>query len=79
MCKTWGIAMANGPNPGNAEGDGQIKNTALGWVCQHCCQTNSDKLIAREANNSRDEGLKKRKREIYFGCPWLGTGSSLKP
>lgn len=56
-----------------------MESTAPGWVCQHCCWTNMDKLIIREANYSRDEGLEKRKEKIYFGCWYPGevTGSSL--
>ena len=70
MCKPWCIAIADCPNPGSVEGAGQIKNTAPGWACQHCCWANSDKLVARETNNSRDEGLKRRKGEILF---WVST------
>ena len=53
----------------NPEGAGKSKSIALGWVCQQCCQTDSDKLIAKEANNSKThKGLEKRKGGICFGC-----------
>ena len=43
---------------------GFAKNVAEG--------ANSDKLVTREASNSRDENLEKRKREIYLGVRSLG-------
>lgn len=85
----WSIIAANLGNeqgsclqlfpPRNPEGVGQMESTGPGWVCQHRCWTNVDKLIIREANDSRDEGLEKRKEKIYFGCwhPGEVTGSSL--
>ena len=76
--KPWNAARANCSDPENPKGAGQIKSTAPGWFCQQCFQTNSDKLITREAYNSGEEGLEKRKGEIYFGCwqPEKVAGSS---
>ena len=41
----------------NSERADQIESVAPVRVCQCCCPTNSDKFIAREAQNSRDKGL----------------------
>lgn len=70
MDKPWHAAMANCSILGNPEGAGLIKSIAPGWICPHCCWTNLDKLVPREANNSRDRSLEKRK--IYFGCQQPG-------
>lgn len=59
-----GAPGANCSVPGNPKEAGQIGSTAPGWVCQHCCGTNLDKLVVREVSNSRDDGLEKRKGEI---------------
>lgn len=78
MGELWHATTANWSVPGNPEGAGQIKSMAPGWVCQHYFQTNSGKLITREVNNSRDEGMEKRRGEIYFRFwqPGEVTGSS---
>ena len=50
MGKPWPAALANCSVPGNHEETGKIESIAPVWVCQHSCQTNLNKLIAREAN-----------------------------
>jgi len=64
MGESWCTAAANCSDLGYLEGAGEMENTAPGWVCQHCCGTNSDKLVVREVSNSRDDGLEKRKGEM---------------
>lgn len=58
---------------------GQSWSLAPDSVCQQCWQINLDEVIAREANNSREEGLDKPKGEIYFRRqqPREGKGTSL--
>lgn len=45
----------------NPKGAGQIESIAPGWVCQQCWINSS-----QEKPVTREEGLEKRKGEIYF-------------
>lgn len=63
--------MAKCSIPGNPKGAEQTESIASGWVCQHCCRAKSDQVITREANNSRKEGLEKKKRRL-FHVPAVG-------
>lgn len=55
-------------HPGEPKGAGQIGSVASGRVGQRCCQTNLDKLVAREANNSRDESRKRDREKFILGA-----------
>lgn len=52
---------------------GQIRSTAPGWVCQHRCRINLDKLVVRKGSNSRWWFRKEKGRSL--GC--LVAGSSI--
>lgn len=52
------------------------KQSCSAWSASTVAEQTPDKLVAGEANNSRDEGLEKRKGKIYFGCWQLGEVAS---
>ena len=66
MGKPWQAATANCLVPGNPEGVRQIESIAPGLVCQQFCRINSDKLIAREANNWRWRFGKEKGRNLFW-------------
>lgn len=60
------------PSGGILRGWTNQKQRAPGWSCQCYCQTNSDKLTARETSNSRHKHLEKRKGKIQSGTSSWG-------
>lgn len=76
MGESWCTASANCSIPGDSWG-GWTNWNHSSWLRLPTLLLN--KLVAREANNSRDRGLEKRKGEIYFRGqqPLEVAGSSL--
>ena len=65
---------ANCSGPENPEGAGQIETTAPGRVCQTVAKQTLISSSREKPNNSRDKGLEKRKREMYFRCQHRRVG-----
>lgn len=45
-----------------------IRGLGPGWIFQQWGQTDLDTLVPRQASDSRDEGLDRRNRGVYFRC-----------
>ena len=69
MDKPLGTAAANCSIPGESPGGWtNQKQSCLAQSANTVAEQTPDKRVAREANNSRDDSLKKKKEKIYFGC-----------